>query len=144
MAARARTLVLLLALGAAGCAVSDGVSPQGPGFDEFGCQVGCARCPPEAACVSSPYEAVCRQACLDTAACPTGQTCAIVDGAANGSPVCLAPRSLTVCHDAPCSLAPRCKDAKTALVPLPAGFGICGWEMVACDSGCDPMVGNCK
>ena len=135
---------LVAALLLTGCQSSDAPPPTGPGFDENGCQVGCARCPPEAACVSSPYVPACRQACTTIDDCATGERCAIASGDANGAAVCLAPHSLTVCHDEPCALVPRCRDAKTALVPLPATFGVCGWALVSCDSGCDPMVGNCK
>ena len=136
---RALAVALLLA----GCQTG-GPPLSGSGFDQYGCQVGCDRCPPEAACVSSPYVAACRQACVTTDQCATGQKCALVVGDANGATVCLAPHDLTVCHDAPCSLAPRCRDDKTALVPLPATFGVCGWAVTPCDSGCDPMLGNCK
>lgn len=135
---------LLALLVAAGCQSGHEVVPTGPGYDQYGCQVGCARCPPLGACVSAPYDAVCRVACMSEADCASGLTCAVVVGDANEVPVCLAPRSLTVCHDEPCTIAPRCYDSATALVPLPAMFGICGWELVACDSGCDPMAGNCK
>jgi hypothetical protein len=116
----------------------------GPTYDEFGCKVGCDRCAPEAACISAPYVAACVARCDSAADCNVGEKCAVVAGYETRPAVCLAARQLVVCHAPDCQLLARCRDDSTALKPLSAQSTACGWEVVHCDSGCDPTTGNCK
>jgi hypothetical protein len=112
-------------------------------YDEFGCQIGCARCPPEAWCISAPYVPACVPACGDTGDCSGGERCVWVVGY-DDTGVCLVADKLMVCHQPDCQVVAHCRDADTALRALPATFSACGLEAVHCDSGCDPTTGDCK
>jgi hypothetical protein len=116
----------------------------GRAYDEFGCQVGCDRCAPEAQCVSSPYLPACVARCVEASDCGGGEKCVYLGGDTTRSPVCISARMLMVCHDAPCTVAPMCRDATTSLQPLPTFWGACGLAITPCDSGCDSTTGNCK
>lgn len=138
-----RRALALAALLLAGCS---GVSQPVTGrlYDQYGCQIGCDRCAPEALCISTPYVSACLPRCIDASECGGGMKCAVIDGNMMNASVCLAPRGLTVCHDQPCPIHAQCRDDATALVPLPATFAVCGWSLEHCDSGCDAATGNCK
>jgi hypothetical protein len=116
----------------------------GATYDEFGCKVGCDRCAAESVCISAPYVAACIARCDSAADCNPAEKCAVVAGYEGRPPVCLGARQLVVCHAPDCQLLARCRDDSTALKPLSTQFTACGWEVVHCDSGCDPMTGNCK
>jgi hypothetical protein len=134
--------VLLVALLAVGCGQAY-QTVTGDGYDQYGCKESCDRCPPLALCVGSPYVPVCLVACGVTSDCDSG-TCAVI-GSPSGPSVCLV-AALTLC-DPPvaCTFtAPQCRDARTALRPLPATFKECALEPVHCDSGCDSATGSCK
>jgi hypothetical protein len=138
-----RPLLFVLVLAAVGCSgVSQPVT--GPVFDEFGCQEGCARCAPDAQCISAPYVPACLARCASALDCDPGTKCAVVAGNETRSPVCLPPAALMVCHQPDCQITAQCKSDSISLVPLPRGFTACGWEVVLCDSGCDPNTGACK
>jgi len=141
----ARALLALLAAAAMAACTGSSQPPTGPAYDQFGCQLGCARCAPEAECISSPYLPACLPRCGEGYNCAPGEKCTVLVGRDDAdSTVCVAPTTLTVCHDPGCQIAPRCRDDMTQLKPLPQGFTACGWEVVHCDSGCDNTSGNCK
>lgn len=133
--------VVASALFAAGC----GSQPPGStgGYDQFGCKISCDKCPPQTLCVGSPYNPVCLIQCNLTSDCNPGQKCVVVSSDIAPS-VCIGSGALTVCHPTTCQVGNECRDAMTALVPLPSAFGACGWEVVHCDSGCDAATGSCK
>jgi hypothetical protein len=134
---------VVVAVAVAGCS---GVSQPVTGrvYDEFGCQLGCDRCAPQAQCISSPYKAACLAECTSAADCPPEARCTVLAGREMEPTVCVAPSSLGICHQPDCQIAPGCKDATTKMNPLPATFGVCGWELITCDSGCDSATGDCK
>jgi hypothetical protein len=137
-----RALTLAILVLAAGC----GSQPVGStgGYDQFGCKIGCDKCPPQTLCVGVPYVPACLVQCLTTADCDPGFLCAVIT-VDFGPGVCLGPASLMLC-DPPmtCGAALECQNATTQLKPLPAGFHTCGWERIHCDSGCDSATGSCK
>jgi hypothetical protein len=141
-----KAILLALAVAVAAVAGCTGVSQPvtGPVYDEFGCKVGCDRCPPEAQCISSPYVPACLARCTGPADCGSGEKCTVVAGNETRSAVCLAPLQLVVCHAPDCQLSPSCRDDMTQLKPLPKTFSACGWEIVPCDNGCDSATGSCK
>jgi hypothetical protein len=138
-----RVAVAVVALLVAAC---NGASQPVTGavYDEFCCKVGCDRCAPEAQCISSPYISACLSRCTGAADCSPAEKCTLVAGSENRSPVCLTTTALMVCHAPDCQIIARCRDDSMALKPLPRSFTACGWELVHCDSGCDPTTGDCK
>ena len=140
MSTRALFVATAIILGS--CA-SGPAQPAGNGYDDMGCEISCAKCPPLALCVGVPYVTMCRVACTSTADCDTGETCAVI-GMPMGVRVCIGPSTLKLCEASTCSNPPQCADAMTQLKPLPPSFSACGWEPIHCDSGCDSATGSCK
>ncbi len=137
-----RALVVAALLVATGCPHA-GSDVTGAGYDDAGCKLTCDHCPPLALCVGLPYVPACLVQCQSSADCDLGLKCAVI-GADSGPGVCVGPASLTACHPTDCQIVAECRNAKTALIPLPKGFSACGWEIMNCDSGCDPATGSCK
>jgi hypothetical protein len=138
-----RTLTLaMLALVAAGCPSQ----PPGStgGYDQFGCKIGCDRCPMQTLCIGVPYVPACLVQCTTAADCDPGFVCAAIT-VDYATPVCVAPGSLMLC-DPPttCMAANECRDPNTQLKPLSASYHACGWELVHCIMGCDSATGSCK
>jgi hypothetical protein len=115
--------------------------PAGSPYDQNGCKLSCDRCPQLALCVGVPYVPVCLQACRTTPDCDSG-ICAIIGSNPAVPRVCFG--SLKRCEADTCNNPPQCADASTQLKPLPAASGVCGWEVIHCDSGCDSATGSCK
>ena len=136
---RAVAILLLLV----GCASGSRSPPlSGPAFDQYGCQIGCS-CKGDAVCVSTPYQVACLASCATVDDCAEGMACVALRELPE-VPVCLTPSRLTVCHATPCALSRQCRDAQTAMKPLPESATACGWELVRCVSGCDSASGDCK
>ena len=122
---------------------SNGPTPPGGfGYDDMGCKLGCDKCPPQSLCVGAPYVPACLQQCVSTSDCSAG-LCSIIGNTLAGAPrVCFG--SLMLCEPTTCSNTLQCADAMTQAKPLPSGGGICGWQMIHCDNGCDSATGSCK
>ena len=135
-----RAFVLAL-LFVAGC--SNGPQrPTGFGYDDMGCKLTCDKCPPQSLCVGAPYVPACLQQCQSTPDCDSG-LCAVIGNTLAGSPrVCFG--SLMLCEPTTCSNTLQCADAMTQAKPLPTSGGVCGWQMIHCDNGCDSATGSCK
>jgi hypothetical protein len=133
-------LVLVLVFVLAGCPTQPAGS-GGSGYDEFGCKQSCDKCPSQTLCIGAPYVPVCLVQCRVTTDCDQG--ICIVVGSPIGPGVCQG--ALTLC-DPPtaCTLTAQCRDANTALKPLSTATGLCAFEVVSCDSGCDSATGSCK
>ena len=135
-----RTFVLVAALLLGSC--SNGPpQPTGSPYDQNGCKLICDKCPPQALCVAAPYVPVCLQQCQTTADCDSG-VCTVVGNDPTAARVCFG--GVMVCEPATCNNPPQCFNDSTQLKPLPATGGVCGWQVIHCDSGCDSATGSCK
>ncbi|HEX9103432.1 MAG TPA: hypothetical protein VF997_14570 [Polyangia bacterium] len=101
----------------------------------------CASGPPQALCVGAPYFPVCLQQCQTTADCSSG-LCAVIGTNPSAARVCFG--GLMLCEPTTCDNPAQCLDGMTQGKPLPAAGGICGWQAIHCDSGCDSATGSCK
>ena len=80
--------------------------------------------------------------CVRASDCDSG-LCAVIGNTLAGSPrVCFG--SLMLCEPTTCSNTLQCADAMTQAKPLPTSGGVCGWQMIHCDNGCDSATGSCK
>jgi hypothetical protein len=130
----------LVALVLVGCS-SGPPQPMGFGYDDMGCKLTCDKCPPQSLCVGAPYVPACLQQCVTTADCSSG-LCAIIGTTLAAPRVCFG--SLMLCEPTTCNNTQQCADAMTQAKPLPTGGGVCGWQLVHCDNGCDSATGSCK
>jgi hypothetical protein len=137
-------LLALVTLGAAGCGSSFPPGYGQPSYTDAGCRVGCDKCVGKTICISAPYDSTCLEMCTKSSDCATGEKCAILDVAASTIGGCVSPTRPMWCSPEACNIAPKCKDAMTALVPLPFKTQVCGWEIVPCVNGCDATTQQCK
>lgn len=118
------------------------------------CPMQCGSCAAGDFCFQGSFAAqlpsFCAHGCADDRDCANGEKCATLFAALQPS-VCVSPTAPIGCGvRAPgwhCDLlGPTCKDDHTLSRPFsqPAN-GICGWELVHCDAGCDATVAaHCK
>ncbi len=136
-----RALLVAVAVVVGSCA-SGPPQPAGSPYDQNGCKLSCDKCPPQSLCVGAPYIPACLQQCRVTSDCDSG-ICAIIGTTTAAPRVCYG--GLMLCEPTTCSNTAQClDDGVTQLKPLTAASGVCSWEIVTCDKGCDSATGSCK
>jgi hypothetical protein len=140
-----RPLALVaLALALAGC--PDKQPLTGYWSADGSCQVYCGRCPGSSLCLAAPFMATCLPGCDTAADCYAGQKCVIFTTTKYDAPaICWTPGSLQMCGDpiACPKLQPQCLDAHTLMQPLDYPTNYCGYELIACNNGCDATTARC-
>jgi hypothetical protein len=134
------------------CLGGGGMAPGPPpsNFTDGGCRISCSTvCPGNSVCLPWPYVPSCEVECQSSADCQTGELCVVLttDGLPRPTlPICVLASRLAVCGGSrPCTpLMPMCQDTQTLLQPLKAAANFCGYEVVACNNGCDAQAARCN
>jgi hypothetical protein len=123
--------------------------------DAGACGASCVPCPGTEACVgarqSADYHPTCLAVCQTTSDCPSGMRCAALSGELGG-PVCVSASTPVACAPGgawSCTLADPSCDGATLQKPFTETANhTCGYERLACPSGCDPgggsVLAHCK